>query len=141
MTLPDRPGPPPRRAVPARTTKITRLAAQLGLTPRAVRYYEQRGLVTVGRDDANRRVYDADARERLQTIAKLRRAGLSLAAIEEVLRLEAVEDAQVPAEVVRRLREALAALDARREVLAASLREHEGLAAAAAPPRAAGGRP
>ena len=67
---------------------ITQLSELYGLTPRAIRFYEERGLVESGRDMFNRRLYDMDARERLRAIAELRRAGLGLEEIETILGLE-----------------------------------------------------
>lgn len=60
-----------------------------GLTSRAVRYYDQCGLVTVYRDHLNRRVFDWRARVRLQVIVTLRRCGLSLRQVKQVLAKEA----------------------------------------------------
>jgi DNA-binding transcriptional MerR regulator len=59
-----------------------------GLTPRAVRYYEERGLVIPSRDHANKRWFDAGARRRLQLIAQLRRCRLSIAEIADILNLK-----------------------------------------------------
>lgn len=67
---------------------ITQLSELYGLTPRAIRFYEERGLVESGRDMFNRRLYDMPARERLRAIAELRRAGLGLEEIEGVLTIE-----------------------------------------------------
>ncbi len=61
---------------------VTRL---FGLTPRSVRFYEERGLVTSIRDRLNHRRYDRAARATLELIAQLRRAGLSIPAIRELL--------------------------------------------------------
>jgi DNA-binding transcriptional MerR regulator len=55
------------------------------LTPRALRYYEERGLIRAGRDRSNARYYDATARARLNCIATLRRAGIGLSDIDTVL--------------------------------------------------------
>jgi len=59
-----------------------------GLTPRALRFYEERGLIDVARDARNRRWYDAVARRRLAWISRLRTAGLSLGDIQAVLRAD-----------------------------------------------------
>jgi DNA-binding transcriptional MerR regulator len=59
-----------------------------GLTPRALRFYEERGLIDVERDARNRRWYDAVARRRLAWISRLRTAGLSLEDIHAVLRAD-----------------------------------------------------
>ena len=59
-----------------------------GLTARALRFYEERGLIEARRDRLNARYYDPDARRRLDWIAPLRRAGVSLEDIRQVLRAE-----------------------------------------------------
>jgi DNA-binding transcriptional MerR regulator len=56
-----------------------------GLTPRALRFYEDIGLVEAGRDRLNHRFYDARNRERLAWISRLRSAGVGLRSIGEVL--------------------------------------------------------
>jgi DNA-binding transcriptional MerR regulator len=61
---------------------VTRL---FGLTPRSVRFYEERGLVTAMRDRQNHRRYDQSARATLELIAQLRRAGLSIPEIRRLL--------------------------------------------------------
>jgi len=73
-----------------------------GLTPRAVRFYEERGLINPARDRLNQRYFDADARIRLAWIAQLRRAGLGLDDIEAVL--HALDQGEDPAALaIRRL--------------------------------------
>lgn len=57
----------------------------LGLTPRAVRFYEQRGLLSPERDAQGRRRYGPEAMARLEIIARARRAGLSLDSIGAIL--------------------------------------------------------
>ena len=56
-----------------------------GLTARALRFYEEKGLVEARRDRLNARYYDPVARNRLEWIARLRKAGVSLPDIEDVL--------------------------------------------------------
>jgi DNA-binding transcriptional MerR regulator len=58
-----------------------------GLTYRAMRYYEELGLVVAHRDSANSRWYDARGRARLAWIARLRRS-LPLHEIAEILSAE-----------------------------------------------------
>jgi DNA-binding transcriptional MerR regulator len=62
--------------------------ALFGLTPRALRFYEERGLVRAHRDQLNHRYYDAEARRQLAWIAVLRRAGVPLDAIARMLEAE-----------------------------------------------------
>lgn len=60
-----------------------------GFTPRALRLYDERGLVRAQRDYLNHRYYDQAGRERLAWIAQLRRARISLPDIRSVLEAEA----------------------------------------------------
>jgi len=77
--------PPPKED---RTTlySITELAEELGVTARAIRFYETKGLLQPQRVGANR-VYDYRDRARLLLILRGKRLGFSLAQIEEYLRL------------------------------------------------------
>jgi DNA-binding transcriptional MerR regulator len=59
-----------------------------GLSARALRFYEEKGLIRAYRDTANYRWYDAKARRRLAWIASLRSAGISLRDIRVVLAAE-----------------------------------------------------
>jgi DNA-binding transcriptional MerR regulator len=90
-----------------------------GLTARAVRFYEERGLIEARRDVLNRRVYDPPARRRLAWIAELRRARLSLPDIRTVLDAEDASGAGREA--------ARARLQARRDRLQAEVAEIDGL--------------
>lgn len=60
-------------------------AAALGVTPKALRLYEARGLVRPQRTEAGWRVYGPEALARLHQIVALKRLGLSLARIGELL--------------------------------------------------------
>jgi DNA-binding transcriptional MerR regulator len=60
-------------------------AAALGTTAKALRVYEQRGLVKPLRSTAGWRAYGPDALTRLHQIIALKRLGLSLAAIGQLL--------------------------------------------------------
>lgn len=77
--------------VPAETTprllKITEVAADVGLTTRAVRYYEEFGLLKpAARSGGSYRLFDEDDLERLRFIRGLRDdAGFSLAEIGQLL--------------------------------------------------------
>jgi DNA-binding transcriptional MerR regulator len=84
-----------------------------GLTARALRFYEERGLITARRDRMNCRYYDAAGRQRLAWIASLRTAGVSLTDIADVL--DAEENQGQGRE------SAMAKLRARREAVAAEL--------------------
>jgi DNA-binding transcriptional MerR regulator len=66
-----------------RLLRIQEVAEEVGLTPRSIRYYEERGLLKpVARSEGAYRLYDADDIERLRYIKGLRDdAGFSLADI------------------------------------------------------------
>lgn len=103
----------PLRA-PVRLVSIGDLARQLGVTPRALRHYQDRGLVRSHRLSGNVRGYDAEAVEQLETITALRAVGLPIAAIRKVLELGHRPEAQAAA-----VRDALLdALRARRDQIA-----------------------
>ena len=70
-----------------RLLRIQEAAAEIGITPRTVRYYEEVGLLKpAARSDGDYRLFDADDLERLQAIRALRDdAGFSLAEIAGLL--------------------------------------------------------
>ena len=74
-------------AAPARLLRIQEVAAETGLTPRAIRYYEELGLLApAARSEGDYRLYDAEDLERLRFIRDLRDdAGFSLAEIGQLL--------------------------------------------------------
>lgn len=69
-----------------RTFSIRDLCVEFKVTPRALRFYEDKGLLSPARDGMNR-VYHARDRARLQLILRGKRVGFSLAAIGEILDL------------------------------------------------------
>jgi DNA-binding transcriptional MerR regulator len=75
----------------ARLLRIAEVADDVGLTARAIRYYEELGLLKpAGRSDGAYRLYDADDVERLRVIKGLRDdAGFSLAEIGQLMEDEA----------------------------------------------------
>lgn len=64
---------------------VGEVAARSGVTVRALHHYDHLGLVRPSRDAGGRRSYDADDLARLYRVAVLRRLGLPLANIAEVL--------------------------------------------------------
>lgn len=70
------------------TLRITELASRLGTTTRALRYYEEKGLVTVSRTPGGSRYYGPDCVDRLRLVIALRRANLPMADIHEVMDAE-----------------------------------------------------
>src|SRR5271165_4687331 len=92
---------------------VTELAKELGMTARAVRFYEDKGLITPQRAGTTR-VYSARDRARMILILRGKRLGFSLSAIKEYLDLydtDATQHAQ--------LRALLAGVTKRREQLLA----------------------
>jgi DNA-binding transcriptional MerR regulator len=65
---------------------ITELADELGVTPRAIRFYEAKGLLEPQRAGATR-VYSHRDRGRLQIILRGKRLGFSLALVQKYLDL------------------------------------------------------
>lgn len=66
---------------PLEAIDIREVARRTGLTSRALRFYEARGLLTPLRTYSGRRLYGRGELERIQQILALKRAGLSLAQI------------------------------------------------------------
>lgn len=67
------------------TMRITEIARQLNITPRALRYYEDIGLVSVDRTRGGIRLYGSETREQLKLIVALRRANIPLDRIKNAL--------------------------------------------------------
>jgi len=65
---------------------ITQLAHEFAMTSRAIRFYEDQGLLAPERR-GNRRIYHARDRVRLKLILRGKRLGMSLAEIREILDL------------------------------------------------------
>ena len=72
---------------------VTELANLLGITPRAIRFYESKGLVSPRRAGTTR-VYNYRDRGRLQIILRGKRLGFSLAEIREYLHLYDADTSQ-----------------------------------------------
>ena len=67
---------------------IGQLARETGVTPRAIRHYEQLGLIGAPlRTDANYRLFDSDSRERVRFIGRCRSLGFSIAEVADFLRV------------------------------------------------------
>lgn len=67
-----------------RTYTITELAREFAITPRAIRFYEDQGLLRPSRSGRNR-VYSKADRTRLRLTLRGKRLGLSLAEIREII--------------------------------------------------------
>lgn len=73
-----------RRLAPFRTYSITQLCREFGCTARALRFYEEQGLLFPRRHQLQR-VYSYKDRARLQLIVRGRKVGLSIAEIRDIL--------------------------------------------------------
>jgi len=107
-----------------RTFTIRQLCLEFKVTPRALRFYEDKGLLAPGRDGMNR-VYSYKDRARLQLILQGKRVGLSLGEIGEILDLYDVEDgnAQQNAKSLVKFRERIVALEVQREDINGAIEE------------------
>ncbi len=73
------------REAPKRLFTISELAAELELTPRTIRFYEEKGLISPRRSSGNHRLYDRRDRARLRLVKRGRRFGYSLDEIAEMI--------------------------------------------------------
>lgn len=80
--------------------QIGQLAQRAGVSPKAIRYYEQVGLLPKpARSKGGYRLYTVDDEERLRFISTARRTGFTLGEIKEILRLR--ERGIAPCDYVR----------------------------------------
>jgi DNA-binding transcriptional MerR regulator len=102
------------------TYTITDLAAEFDITPRAIRFYEDHGLLTPERIGANgqRRLYSVSQRTRLKLTLRGKRLGFSLSEIKEILDLYTS-----PQDTVAQLRRFQTALAKHRKVLEQQLHD------------------
>ena len=101
---------------PERTYTIRQLCIEFKVTPRALRFYEDKGLLSPAREGLNR-VYNYRDRARLTLILRGKRVGLSLSEIREILDLYKLGDdgATQQAKMLRKFRERIVTLEAQRE--------------------------
>ncbi|WP_341702668.1 MerR family DNA-binding transcriptional regulator [Ferrovibrio sp.] len=95
-----------------KTYTITELAHEFEVTPRAIRFYEDKGLLHPGRQGMMR-VYARRDRARLQLILRGKRLGFSLAEIREMIDLYDVGDGRIEQMklTLKRSQERLSALE------------------------------
>ena len=107
---------PPELRRPERTFAIRQLCREFQVTPRALRFYEDKGLLSPARDGMNR-VYNFRDRARLQLILRGKRVGFSLNEIREILDLYDEKDggAAQMARSLKKFRERIVALKSQRE--------------------------
>jgi DNA-binding transcriptional MerR regulator len=103
---------------------VTQLAAALGVTPRTLRFYEDKGLVTPQRAGTTR-VYTRRDKGRLALILRGKRLGFSLREVGEWLDLYDADPNQAEQmhRLIEKVRERLAILERQRSDLEATLRE------------------
>jgi DNA-binding transcriptional MerR regulator len=97
-----------------RSYTISQLAREFDVTPRALRFYEDKGLLEPRRDGLNR-VYSHKDRARLQLILRGKHVGLSLIEIKEILDLYQVDRRAQAQTALKRFKARLIALEAQRE--------------------------
>lgn len=112
---------------PERTFTIRHLCVEFKCTPRALRFYEDKGLLAPSRQGLNR-VYSYKDRARLQLILRGKRVGLSLAEIRDILELYDRHDggAAQNATALVKFRQRIAAFERQREDIDQAIAElHE----------------
>lgn len=110
MTLSDR-STPDTGDVTQVTYTITELSQEFDITPRAIRFYEDTGLLTPARDGRNR-VYTHRDRTRLKLTLRGKRLGLSLQEIKQL-----VDMYESPSDTAQQLNAFLEILQAHRDQL------------------------
>ncbi len=116
------PLPPPPCGADSFT--ITELATGFNVTPRAIRFYEDQGLIAPERQGQNR-VYSRRDRARLAWILRAKNVGFSLAEIREMIDLYDVGDGRVRQRRVTldKCRNRIAALTEQRADIDATIEE------------------
>ena len=109
---------------PERTFTIRQLCTEFKATPRALRFYEDKGLLTPARDGMNR-VYSYKDRARLILILRGKRVGLSLQEIREILELYGEHDEAMTqnAHSLKKFREKIVDLEQQREDIEGAINE------------------
>ncbi len=109
---------------PARLYTVTELAHELGVTARAIRFYEAKGLLDPRRVGQNR-VYTYRDRARLLLILRGKRLGFSLAEVQEYLDLYDADPTHKEQflHLLRGVRERIADLEQQRRDLELTLDE------------------
>lgn len=101
------------RQTPSTISTIGDVSQQLGLTPRAIRLYEEMGLIACHRGIKNMRMLDETAKTKLRAIVELKRLGLTISEIADWL--PQIEPS--PAVLRERLADHLAVLDDQRTAI------------------------
>lgn len=114
----------PTRTEPPKLFTITELSAELGVTARAIRFYETKGLVAPQRVGSNR-AYTYRDRARLMIILRGKRLGFPLALIKKYLDLYDADPTRREqiVHLLRGARKRIGELEARRRDLEQALAE------------------
>ncbi|MFL1464111.1 MerR family DNA-binding transcriptional regulator [Roseococcus sp. DSY-14] len=115
------------------TMTVNELAEDLGVTARAIRFYESKGLLSPARDGHNGRVFTRRDRARLLLVLRGKRLGFTLDEIREYLDLydaDPTQRAQVE-DLLRKLRARRAGLEQQRAALEETLAELDDIQAQA----------
>ncbi len=112
---------------------IAELAAEFDITPRAIRHYEDEGLITprrTGAGAAARRAYSARERVRVMLILRGKRLGMSLTEIKALFELYDADKTEVSqlSRFIGMLDERRRILEQQRDDIAATLAEIEDVA-------------
>ena len=110
----------------AQTFSITELAREFDITPRAIRFYEDHGLLTPERRSAGgARIYAARDRTRLKLTLRGKRLGLTLSEIRELIDMydDARDETAQLAKFLQVLKDHRAQLIQQREDIEAQLKE------------------
>lgn len=79
---------------------IGQFSGKTGLPPSTLRYYEEKGLLIVGRDGGGRRVYDEGDLEWVRFLCRLKETGMSLRDIRRYAQLRYAGPGTMPERLV-----------------------------------------
>jgi DNA-binding transcriptional MerR regulator len=80
-----------RTASSSESFSISDLAAEFDVSPRTIRFYEEKGLLSPARTKGNQRIYNRRDRSRLRLILRGRRFGYHLEEIADMIGLDEVD--------------------------------------------------
>ena len=81
---------PPAPAAPSEALTISQMADKFGLTPRALRFYESKGLLSPAREGRGR-IYTQTDQRHVQLILKGRKLGFTIAEIGQMIAADATQ--------------------------------------------------
>jgi len=86
---------PPRQSPGNQFYSISELARELDISPRTIRFYEEKRLISPQRNKAKQRIYSKRDRARLKLILRGKRFGYTLDEIEEMIGMTDVNMSEV----------------------------------------------